>query len=527
MPDRAGIIYGEAQVVVGIIIILLVVIAVCLLLMSASLSAETTTEDFPPPWVERDYTKDHCEDCFVHVITQTYPRANDIQQTNLANHGEAGHDAFDDCHDTFDASHNKNLFLRPEHAPPPRRRRLLAVLYIILQQRHMIQESFDSPGYEFATAPLVCVYGSGFNESLEFPEEGLCDLTVFDSLYKDDRNPWPEPDKDLRHFLSAARRQRKSQFGLSFDYTNWRKLSGELTDGDPTRNIDDYWFDRIYHYGMVDISPYTENEFEVARTVALFEKLYELLAEKSYHSGFGQHTIIFFGFSPLNHRWVSFVPSLFTTFRPHLFVIRGHYSLINNNESICRIVAPTFQSRAPGTYFTLFNAHAALKYVADRVQEGATMLAVSASMAGRWNRPQQYLRHVASNYRFLEKCIKLPRHVQQFGNLYEVCSKPTYLTVYDRAYKAEYRYNFDDGLLLSYDTSVSLKEKLCYYKTNLTSVPPYGLALFDMQYEDWSGVCFAEKFARLRALRRLLDFLAERFRFASDLTGCLFSTRAT
>ncbi|KAL1430355.1 hypothetical protein MTO96_015063 [Rhipicephalus appendiculatus] len=459
---RAGIIYGQAQVAVAITILLLVVISISLLLLTESPSVGTTAADYPSLWDDP---------------SPTTPEGTAIPASSKASP-------------------------KPTTASKLTRR------------------------YKFSTAPLVCVYGSGFNESLEFPEEGLCDLTVFDSLYKDDRNPWPEPDQDLLHFLSAARRQRNSQFGLSFDYRNWRKLSEELSDGNPTKHIDDYWFDRIYHYGMVDISPYTETEVEVAKIVALFKRFYELLAEQSYESGFGQHTIIFFGFSPLNHRWISFVPSLFSTFRPHLFVIRGHYSLINNNESDCRIVAPTFQSRVAGTYFSLSNAHGALKYVAQTVPEDATMLAVSASAAGRWNRPQNYLRHQASNYRFLEKCTKLPQNVQQFGNMYEICSRPGYNQVYDRAYKAEYRYNFDDGLLFSYDTSESLKEKLCYYKTNLTSIPPYGLALFDMQYEDWIGVCFGEKFGRLRALRRLLDFLTERFRFASDFTECLFSTRA-
>ncbi|KAH8021171.1 hypothetical protein HPB51_012566 [Rhipicephalus microplus] len=69
---------------------------------------------------------------------------------------------------------------------------------------------FYLPEYKFAMAPLMCVYGSGFNNILEFLEEGLYDFTVFDSLYKDDRNPWPEPNKDLLHFLSSARRQQNS-----------------------------------------------------------------------------------------------------------------------------------------------------------------------------------------------------------------------------------------------------------------------------------------------------------------------------
>ncbi|XP_075551335.1 uncharacterized protein LOC142584891 [Dermacentor variabilis] len=213
------------------------------------------------------------------------------------------------------------------------------------------------------------------------------------------------------------------------------------------------------------------------------------------------------------------------TFRPHLFVIRGHYSLVNHNAPDCRIVAPTFQSRTTGTYFSLHNAHAALRFVNTRDPGGATSLAVSVSMQGRWNRPKAYLQHEASKYGFLEPCIKLPAGVQQFGNMYEICSKPSYQAIYDRTYKAEYRYNFEDGLSFTYDTFQSLREKLCYYKTNLTSVP-YGLALFDMQYEDWIGFCFSEKFARLRALRKLLDFITQHFRFASDLTDCLFSARA-
>ncbi|KAL3202056.1 hypothetical protein MRX96_042721 [Rhipicephalus microplus] len=76
-------------------------------------------------------------------------------------------------------------------------------------------------------APLMCVYGSGFNNILEFLEEGLYDFTVFDSLYKDDRNPWPEPNKDLLHFLSSARRQQNSL--LDF-FTERFRFASNLTE---------------------------------------------------------------------------------------------------------------------------------------------------------------------------------------------------------------------------------------------------------------------------------------------------------
>ncbi|XP_077547638.1 uncharacterized protein LOC144159846 [Haemaphysalis longicornis] len=293
---------------------------------------------------------------------------------------------------------------------------------------------------------------------MPFPDENLCDLVVFDSLYKEGRNLWPSPDEDLLHFLGEARQQPSSQFGLSFDFENRHKLRQTLDDGSAKALIDDYWHDNIHHYGMMDINPRSLiSSDEVYRTFELFKAFYKLLDAQATPRG--ETTLVFFGFSPVSQQWVSSFPRFFSAFRPDIFVVRGHNSLVNHNDPGCKIAPPTLMGEHSGFPFSLSTAHTAVNEVASSKYAVNTSLAVSVSMAGRWNRPRSYPNTDVEDYRLFKSCTALPSGLQQFGNIYEVCSSNKFIKFVAGKYLDGYSYSIPEGLSFTYDTPRSLKEK--------------------------------------------------------------------
>ncbi|XP_077544592.1 uncharacterized protein LOC144157648 [Haemaphysalis longicornis] len=208
-----------------------------------------------------------------------------------------------------------------------------------------------------------------------------------------------------------------------------------------------------------------------------------------------------------------------SVFRPDIFIFRGHYSLVNHDRHGCKIVPPTLTKAVHGFPFTLATAHEAVKELAAK-DSGNTSLAVSVTMAGRWNRPLDFWRYTEKYYAPFQSCTRLPQGSNQFGSIFEVCLGDKYKTPHVHGeYKDEYRYSFNDGLSFTYDSSVSLKRKLCGFKSNMTKVS-YGVAVFDMQYEDWTSYCYVDTFARLRTLKRVTEYFVSGFQLTTDLTDC-------
>ncbi|XP_077547652.1 uncharacterized protein LOC144159863 [Haemaphysalis longicornis] len=164
--------------------------------------------------------------------------------------------------------------------------------------------------FHFEKEAVICVYGTGFDEWLQFPEEGMCDMTILDSLYKDGRNPFEGPyENDYDHFIRHAREQTKDQFGLSFDFPNYKKLDDLMAANQVPELIQERWSDRIFHYAMIDISPYELSESEVTAAITTMKKLRGLLQAQADKTN-DTDAFIALGFSPITNQWNQYISAM-------------------------------------------------------------------------------------------------------------------------------------------------------------------------------------------------------------------------
>ncbi|KAL3249774.1 hypothetical protein MRX96_055966 [Rhipicephalus microplus] len=73
-------------------------------------------------------------------------------------------------------------------------------------------------GRERKTTPLVCVFGNRTDWKMHFPEDGLCDLIFYDSLYVQRGNTFLAGKNftaDLRRWLAAVQEYNVTEPGVS------------------------------------------------------------------------------------------------------------------------------------------------------------------------------------------------------------------------------------------------------------------------------------------------------------------------
>ncbi|KAK8764840.1 hypothetical protein V5799_032549 [Amblyomma americanum] len=104
--------------------------------------------------------------------------------------------------------------------------------------------------------------------------------------------------------------------------------------------------------------------------------------------------------------------------------------------------------------------------------------------------------------------------VEEIPSLFDclkVCNHKEYskLMKYDVRYDVVYTKK-GDSHIFTYDNEKAFFQKLCKLKANHTKLK-YGIAVYDLEYEDYNGLCALQKhfegpYSRLQALRKIVDF---------------------
>ncbi|XP_075724184.1 uncharacterized protein LOC142766845 [Rhipicephalus microplus] len=121
---------------------------------------------------------------------------------------------------------------------------------------------------------------------------------------------------------------------------------------------------------------------------------------------------------------------------------------------------------------------------------------------------------------FRDRCVS-NSSMKSFASYAEVCKSPDYLRreIYSSFYGATQLRRPGGSVVFSYDDRTGLSKKLCSIKAQHTSIK-FGIAVFDIDYADFSGVCTAKPFPVLNALRRVLDFFAAGQVTTADVKDC-------
>ncbi|KAH6936864.1 hypothetical protein HPB50_023806 [Hyalomma asiaticum] len=106
---------------------------------------------------------------------------------------------------------------------------------------------------------LLCTVGEGFDiDSYASPPDGLCTITVFDSLYTPEGSKLTPPyNEDFELFLDAARGSEKTEYAIGFDANSTTRNDTAmelLVRNITTTNFLDYFWERnrVFHYAQVN-----------------------------------------------------------------------------------------------------------------------------------------------------------------------------------------------------------------------------------------------------------------------------------
>ncbi|KAH7943383.1 hypothetical protein HPB52_007692 [Rhipicephalus sanguineus] len=307
------------------------------------------------------------------------------------------------------------------------------------------------------------------NSTQMFPPDGLCEYLFYDSLYKEGRNTFDAPDQfdtNLRTFVEIAPTYKTTAFGIGLSYNAAPDLQSYLLEQVTKKfNVMQYfWNHSIHHIGVLDSATVDPREVDIKAALNCLKILRDDFSQEIISQGIKVFT--FFAASIPNAAWARFYARNFKDLRmPDLYIALGHYSRGDNSLRTCVVVAPTQLRRPRG-------AEDSYQYDMTTAAESIVRLsglklksALSVTLSGHLAVPTD-----PNNRGFLAPCMTNDS-VDSFASYAELCT---------------------------------IKEE--------HTVTKFGIAVFDVDYADFSNVCKSRggPFARLHLLRSVLNFFRTR-----------------
>ncbi|KAL1427308.1 hypothetical protein MTO96_017596 [Rhipicephalus appendiculatus] len=223
--------------------------------------------------------------------------------------------------------------------------------------------------------------------------------------------------------------------------------------------------------------------------------------------------------------YLEIFPKIFT---PSVVVILSHYVEGDNTFHDCHVVPPTMLIRphflTTGSSYK-FDMDSAAKSIEKMISRGMDATwALSVTMKGRWTKPK-----AGELVDFLSECEHDPS-AESFGRFADACVDPHFSngTYNEWGFQGTMYVNKDDGRVLSFDNYANILEKLCRLRAQYLTFA-YGIAAYDVDYEDYSHVCRAVsrlgKFTRLFILSFVPDYFKFVFNDSQKLRDCFTLAR--
>ncbi|XP_070379085.1 uncharacterized protein [Dermacentor albipictus] len=366
--------------------------------------------------------------------------------------------------------------------------------------------------------PLLCTYGMHTNQSTQFPDDGLCDLIFFDSAYKDNTNLLSLPSsfgENMNAFLSAARHYGRTDFGVAFAYEYRFKLRVDLTVTNPVP-LEEIWKRGISDFGIVDMPAFGVQYNDIQETFATLKEL-KAVAERKADAVRPPYIVL--GAVPLASAGV-YASKMRNLFTPTMFISQGHYAFGDSHVTFCRVTPTTLLRKGTAWRdypYDLTEAVAALQKIKD--EGGSAKLLVSVGMKSRLTTVAEDI--VPSMY--TAPCIH-DVNARAFNSYVEICTDNYWRSrlQYNNLFTAMYAADPSDSRRFVYDDEYSLCQKMCSIKGSLGHRVRFGIAVYDLEYEDYLDRCsWLNKFgafSRVKMVRKIVDYF--RNSEDSDLREC-------
>ncbi|XP_065290328.1 uncharacterized protein [Dermacentor albipictus] len=372
---------------------------------------------------------------------------------------------------------------------------------------------------QMTASPLVCVFGNRTDWKMHFPEDGLCDLVFYDSLYVHRGNTFQAGDNftaDLQRWLSAVKAYNVTEPGIAVTSMSVEKARSDAstTKGNATfRRLRAFG---VRHYGVLDFHPtnLTEERYVqiVLRLFAKLRKMHDSHVPKG--RGFKQYFAV--GVTYVKHadnKVYTAIERAASKGEIQLVILRMH--LGSRDEAIrgeCLITGSTVWGKPVAEHHP--SIESTLQYLRQRRSsfgESARLL-VSVSLAGRW-----YTSLKGGNqkdaYAVGAKCkpFQFGTGLKELGSRVTACTEQHYAAHVTREERREVMSTYDGstGLAFVFDSELTLYAKVCKARNALKDIRPIGLAVFDAEFDDWSNTCTSwNKFGNytlMRTARKSVD----------------------
>ncbi|KAH6941503.1 hypothetical protein HPB50_019160 [Hyalomma asiaticum] len=375
--------------------------------------------------------------------------------------------------------------------------------------------------------PLICAYGNWTSVDTSFPEDGLCDYAFFDALYRgraqeSDVARLGRMSAALRHFLAGTRRYRRTQNGVATSYKGLKWATKDMDSSRATSDMRALWKNGVRHLGVLDFIPGAETtETEVERLFK-FLQLCRKLQDKAIPKNALPKASLALGITFLssNRRQVyaNVEKHLRSGWSPsrhkiELVVLRTHLSGRDDTVPSCTITGSSVWGRTLADYQP--SMVDSLDYMEKKLKpmssESLFFISMSAAVrryvpAGQDDKAKSF--EPGSRCRAYDESD----YAREVDNFALVCDDAEYTAHIkrDEVHETMYSYRLNPRSAVTFDSEDTIFAKMCKARKMMSSVP-YGLALFDAEFDDTSNECATTNkfgnFTLVRAARRAVDYV--------------------
>ncbi|XP_075528692.1 uncharacterized protein LOC142560454 isoform X1 [Dermacentor variabilis] len=351
----------------------------------------------------------------------------------------------------------------------------------------------ERPGLRRYTTVCTVSY---LDVGLSLPLAGECDIIFYDSLLlrPEDTFMGTLTNAYLKPIFDAAKETNithNTEFGMSVHAPAINDFSAEVKSDAGMKHYKDHWQHKLYHWGVLNI-----HQLIVKSNPDILKTALTVLKDlKDIATAAGKNASMVVGvFCKAPAGCVKVAEYFKTVYLPDGIVILSHMSFNDNNITGCTIMPPSVfeekghplpELKTLSYVYSMNDAVSTVKHL-QRNEGLDTMYAVSATLAGRWYKPNE-----SDNYNLkpgkyhVGKPCKLGDY-PQVAHVQAVCGNTSFNYTntfeYRDRYACGYAYDKDQGFTVSFETKDSLKIKFCYVFDNNTDLL-VGVAAYDVNYD--------------------------------------------
>ncbi|XP_072141374.1 uncharacterized protein [Dermacentor andersoni] len=374
---------------------------------------------------------------------------------------------------------------------------------------------------------LVCAYGNWTNVDTAFPEDGLCDYAFFDALYRGrsreaDVARLRRPSAALRRFLAGTRRYRRTQNGVAISYRGLRGATKDMESSHAASDMRALWKNGVRHLGVLDFVPGADATEASVERLFKFLQLCRKLQDKVIPKTALPKPLLALGMTFLSSSqrqvYASVEKHLRSGWSPSrqkvdLVVLRTHLSGRDDGDPSCIVTGSSVWGRTLADYQP--SMVDALNYLEKKLKpmSSESLFFVSMSAAARRYVPAGP-GDSAKGFEPGSRCKAYDEsdYAREIDSFTSVCGDAEYAAhiARDEAHETMHSFRLSPRSAVTFDSEDTIFAKMCKARKMVASVP-YGLALFDAEFDDTSNECSATNkfgnFTLVRAARKAIDYV--------------------